>query len=71
MSVSEIKDYLQQRGQAPLADIANHFSAEPDAVTALLEHWQRKGRISQVRVPKCNGCNRCGDSAPVLFRWVG
>ncbi len=71
MTVSDIKGYLQQRGQAPLADIANHFGSEPAAVLGMLEHWQRKGRIARINIPKCNGCNRCSDAALELYRWVG
>jgi putative ferrous iron transport protein C len=70
MTVSDIKGYLRRRGHAPLADIANHFGSEPEAVLGMLEHWQRKGRIQRLRVPKCKGCSRCGDAAPELYRWV-
>jgi Na+-translocating ferredoxin:NAD+ oxidoreductase RNF subunit RnfB len=71
MTVSDIKGYMQQRGQAPVVDIANNFGSEPDAVLGMLEHWQRKGRIVRISIPKCNGCNKCGDAAPELYRWVG
>jgi hypothetical protein len=71
MTISDIKGYLQKRGQAHLIDIANHFGSEPDAVLGMLEHWQRKGRIARTAIPKCNGCNRCGDAAPEFYRWVG
>jgi hypothetical protein len=70
MTISDIKGYLQKRGQAPLIDIANHFRSEPDAVLGMLEHWQRRGRIARISIPKCNGCNKCGDAAPELYRWI-
>ena len=71
MTVSAIKGYLQQRGQAPLVDIANHFGAQPETVLGMLEHWQRKGRIRRVRAQKCRGCTECGCAALELFSWIG
>jgi hypothetical protein len=32
MILSDIRHYLEQRGQATLADIALHFDADPDAI---------------------------------------
>jgi hypothetical protein len=72
MSVSDLKCYLKQRGEAPLVDIANYFKTEPDAVLGMLEHWQRKGRVAaRISAPQCSGCNSCGNTAQELYRWVG
>lgn len=70
MTMSDIKRYLQQRGQAPLGDIANHFRSEPETVLGMLEHWQRKGRIGRVSSPQCSGCNKCDGAMLEVFRWV-
>jgi hypothetical protein len=71
MSMSDIKKCLQQRGQAPLSDIVNHFGSEPGAVLAMLEHWQRKGRIGRFSVSRCSGCKRCEAAVADVFRWIG
>ena len=36
MILSDIRRYLQQCGQATLADIALHFDADPDAMRGML-----------------------------------
>ena len=71
MTISDIKRYLQQRGQAPLSDIVNHFGSEPYVVLGMLEHWQRKGRIGRASAAKCAGCNKCDGAMLEVFRWVG
>ena len=45
MILSEVRDYLQQRGRATLADIALHFDTEPDAVRGMLQIWIQKGKV--------------------------
>jgi predicted ArsR family transcriptional regulator len=69
MTISNLKRYLQQREQATLSDIANHFGAEPDGVLAMLEHWQKRGRIRRLKVLKCSGCKQRGCHSADLFRW--
>jgi DNA-binding MarR family transcriptional regulator len=71
MTISNLKHYLQQREQASLSDIANHFGAEQGTVAGMLEHWRRRGRIDRFSAPKCEGCNNCGGAMLELYRWVG
>ena len=47
MILSDIRRYLEQRGQATLADIALHFDADPNAVRGMLNVWIRKDKVSQ------------------------
>ncbi len=70
MTVSDVKGYLQQCGQAPLLDIANHFGTQPEVVLGMLEHWQRKGKVRRLQARKCSGCTACGCTALELFSWV-
>jgi len=45
MILANIRDYLKQRGQCTLSDIALHFDADADAVRGMLEVWIRKGKF--------------------------
>jgi hypothetical protein len=72
MALIDIKNYLRQHGQASLTDLSHHFRAEPGAVRAMLEHWQRKGKVVQVQAVSacgktCAGC--CSAPAPEIYRW--
>jgi predicted ArsR family transcriptional regulator len=72
MMLSAIKEYLAQRGQATLADIALHVDAEPDAVRGMLQQWVRKGRVERRKVEAACGtsCHRCDSAAMELYVWL-
>jgi hypothetical protein len=71
--LSDLKRYLQERGQASLWDMALHFDAEPDVVRAMLDVWVRKGRVQRDPLDAaCGGnCNQCDMAASEIYRWTG
>ncbi len=72
MILTEIKDYLKIRGQAPLRDMALEFKMEQDALRPILEHWKAKGKIIQLpQGTGCNGgCHSCAPETIELYQWV-
>ncbi len=73
MILSEIKQYLSQRGSATLSDISVHFNTDPDAMRGMLEQWIRKGRVSKhIAGTSCgSSCNKCDIKDSEIYRWVG
>ena len=71
MILSEIRDYLKQRGRASLLDLALHFDADPDAVRGMLMHWLRKGKIQRHSASaSCGtGCTQCDPAAVEIYVW--
>lgn len=71
MILSDIRHYLEQRGQATLADIALHFDADPDAIRGMLEVWIRKGRIRRrMATASCgSSCSQCDPAATEIYSW--
>ncbi|MCU7807173.1 MAG: FeoC-like transcriptional regulator [Candidatus Thiodiazotropha sp. (ex Semelilucina semeliformis)] len=71
MMLTDIRNYLSERGQATLAEIALHIDADPDAVRGMLQQWMRKGRIEQRKVEAACGsrCNRCDPTSTELYIW--
>ncbi len=71
MILSDIRHYLEARGQATLADIALHFDAAPDAVRGMLEVWIRKGRVHrQMATASCgSSCHQCDPAATEIYLW--
>lgn len=71
MILSEVRDYVRERGQASLSDIALHFSAEPDAVRGMLEVWVRKGKVSKRMIAAACGtsCHQCASAATEVYIW--
>lgn len=72
MILSDLKGYLEARGQASLADMALHLRAEPDAVREMLAVWERKGRVRRAPTPVgCGGaCTQCDPAAVEVYLWV-
>ena len=73
MILSQIRDYLQQRGEASLEDIARHFDTPPEAVRGMLETWMKKGRVQRHRAaPSCGtSCTQCDPAATEFYQWSG
>ena len=71
MILSQVRDYLQQRGQCTLSDIALHFDTDPDAVRGMLEVWIRKGKVKkQSATGSCGtSCNSCDPSSTEIYVW--
>ena len=73
MILSDIRNYLQQRRQASLSDIAMHFDTPPEAVKGMLETWTRKGRVKRhLATPSCgSSCSQCAPATTEIYEWVG
>ena len=71
MILSDVRDYLKQRGQCTLSDIALHFDTDPDAVRGMLEIWMRKGKVEKLSATNSCGssCNSCEPSATEIYVW--
>ena len=71
MILADIRNYLEQRGQATLADIAVHFDAEPDAVRGMLDIWIRKGMAhKKMATASCgSSCSQCDSAATEIYVW--
>jgi hypothetical protein len=71
MILSDIRQYLQERGQATLADLALHFGTDPATVRPMLEVWMRKGKVQRWEAGTGCGtsCQRCDAAATEIYRW--
>ncbi len=75
-----VRSYLQQRGTASLADMANHFHTSADALRGMLGHWERKGCVTCRESASCSigtcgggsGCCCCNSAAALeVYEWIG
>ncbi|WP_207765798.1 FeoC-like transcriptional regulator [Pleomorphomonas carboxyditropha] len=74
MTPSAVRDYLRERGSAPLSDVALHFDAGEDAVRAVLDLWVAKGRVRALTDGAgCSKAGTCGCTckAEEIFEWIG
>lgn len=71
MRLMELRDYLQQRTQVPVMDIAHHFDTEPEVVRGMLEHWVRKGKVQRIQGVACQkGCCKADPSHLEFYQWI-
>ena len=71
MILSDIRNYLQDRGQSSLSDIALHFDIEPDAARGMLDIWIRKGMLQRRAATSSCGtnCSQCDTAATEIYVW--
>lgn len=71
MILSEVRDYLRQRGPVSLGDVALHFDTDPQAVRGMLDVWVRKGKVERsTLMPACgSSCSQCGVATTEVYRW--
>jgi len=72
MILAEIRGYLSESKRATIADLANRFHADPDALRGMLGHLIRKGRIRRVGDSAlCPGCLKCDAASLEIYEWIG
>ncbi len=72
MTLTDIREYLQNGNGASLKEIAGHFGAEPAQVQSMLGLWIAKGRVV-VRLSEGHGktcCGKCGGAGHTRYEWV-
>ena len=74
MIMSEIRKYFLEHRSASLSAISLHLNVEPDAMRGMLEHWERKGKLSKLNLESnCSGCCKTGCSSDSMefYEWIG
>jgi len=73
MSLTDIREYLQQERTASLKEIATHFKADASLVESMLDHWILKGRVLAKHHDAFGSacCGKCGGSGHIRYEWVG
>ena len=69
MILTDILDFLEQRGFASLTEIAHAVGSPPDAVHTMLQTLERKKRIHRLRLQdSCSTrCRNCAQGAIEVY----
>ena len=61
----QLQDFLKQRGQACLADIAAHLKVDEAVALSMLRLLESRGRVRRITMNArlCGGCTRCAPDA--------
>lgn len=72
MMLSKVTDYLRERQRASVQDMSYALAATPEALKAMLETLERKGRVR--RLPSgtaCGGgCSKCDPHNVDIYEWA-
>lgn len=75
MLITAIRDYLFNRGQANLQDLARHFHIQESAMEQMLAFWLKKGIIQQLNLNdndcsqgSCSDCFVCPPGLKKIYR---
>lgn len=67
MILQDIQAYLRQRSTTSLAELAQHFHVEADALRAMLDRLVAKGRVRKLATKTCSGCHSCNPTSLELY----
>jgi hypothetical protein len=73
MILSQLSKYIAERKRVSLMDMAYHFDADTEALRAMLQVLERKGRLRKLPVGElCSsgGCSKCGLTPPELYESI-
>ena len=69
MKLGEIRNYIKQRGDSSLDDVAIHFDISKEAAKLAVEYWIKKGKVQERGAVCGSSCGGCG-SASESYQWV-
>lgn len=74
MTLTGVRDYMRERGNASLEEVALHFDASRDAARGALDLWMKKGKVRPLPAgASCSKAGSCGCSckAEEIYEWLG
>jgi hypothetical protein len=73
MTLTDLKEYVRERGIVSLHEMSLHFSSDASAISAMMENWIRKGKVEKIQMDSgsCGGCVMCPKDIKVHYQWIG
>ena len=70
MILLELRQYLAQHKTCTLTDMAHRFDLDPHALSGMLEHWIKKGKVRKVPTGAlCGECSGCDPGSREIYEW--
>ena len=70
MILQQLQAYLRDRSTTSLAELADRFQIDADALRGMLDAIVRKGRARKLASKPCGGCHSCAPESLELYEWV-
>jgi hypothetical protein len=72
MNLMVLKEYLKTVKITSMAQIAQHFNADPQYLRNMLHHWVGKGKLRRCSKKEACGttCFQCDETKVEIYEWV-
>ncbi len=72
MILMEVRDYLRDRRNVTLDDVATRFDLSAEVARSMVDRWVRKGRVVCLTPTpaQCAMCDSCRTECLEVYRWV-
>lgn len=72
MILADLRNYLQARPGATLAELARHFGADAETLRGMLALWIRKGKVQKLLASSSCGsrCTQCDPASVEIYQWT-
>jgi hypothetical protein len=71
MILTEVRDFIRDRGQVALRDLALHFDMDEEAMRGVIAHWVLKGKVRKLPSgTTCSGCSSCTPETIEIYAWT-
>ena len=73
MILTDVRNYLREKGQAPLRDMALEFNMDQNALRPIVEQWVNRGKVQKLAQGTSCGssCNACAPETIEIYQWLG
>jgi len=69
MLINKLRDVLKEHQRASVQDLSLKLGMAPDALRAMLETLERKGRVHKLSAQSCGDCCKCDQDALEVYAW--
>ena len=73
MILSDVRTYLRTHKRVALADLANRFDTDPDALRGMLDRWIAKGSVRKLPAATsmcATDCGKCDQVYVEIYEWA-
>jgi hypothetical protein len=70
MILSDIRQYMKNRGRASLDDLVVHFEGDKTAIEGMMETLKSRRLVIELGCGGCSGASGCLVSGPKIYAYV-
>lgn len=69
MILSQLRQFIKQRGRVSLDELAIHFDGDKSAIEGMVDVLKTRGIVLELGCGGCGGSKTCSVSGPKIYAW--